>query len=55
MLATFVETQCRLHGDTVVSNVAWSSVDQIAALATNTVDDHDKEYNQIMFMTNEVI
>jgi hypothetical protein len=54
MLANFVESLCRFQGDTVVNNIAWSSMDQIAALAASTMDDHDKEFNQVLFMNNEV-
>ena len=54
MLSTFIETPCRFQGDTVVSNISWSSMDQIAALATDTMDEHDKETNQVLFMSSEV-
>jgi len=36
-----------------VNHVAWSRVDQIAALSAYTVDDNERETNQVLFTNNE--
>eukprot|EP01036_Dinobryon_divergens_P023347 gene23347-31681_t len=49
----FVPSSCQLSGDTFVSTCAWGKIDQIVALACTTVDESDKETNQVLFSTNE--
>ena len=54
MTSSFAATTCRFDGDTYVDFVAWSNVDQIAAMATNTLDENEHQSFQILFMNNEV-
>jgi hypothetical protein len=53
-MALFVASTCQVVGDTVVSQIAWSYVDGLAALSAFTIDDHDKEINQVVFSNVEV-
>lgn len=53
-MSLFVTSVCQVVGDTVISQVAWSNVDNIAALTSFTIDDNDKEINQVVFSNNEV-
>ena len=50
----YYNSPCTFTGDTIVNNVCWSNVDQIAALSTNTLDEKEEETHQVHFMTNEV-
>lgn len=54
MSSLFYANPCKLDPDTIVTQLAWSNVDPIAAVACNTVDDRDRETHQIQFMNNEV-
>lgn len=54
MSAVFVESPCQFEGDTIVNNLVWSNMDQIAAMATNTVDEQERETHQVMFVNSEV-
>ena len=54
-MSLFVASTCQILGDIIVNHVAWSKVDQIAALSAYTVDDNDRETNQVLFTNNEVI
>lgn len=53
-MALFVTSVCQVVGDTVISQAAWSNADNVAALTAFTVDDQDKEINQVVFANNEV-
>lgn len=53
-MSLFVASTCQILGDIIVNHVAWSKVDQIAALSAYTVDDNDRETNQVLFTNNEV-
>jgi hypothetical protein len=55
MSSLFYANPCKLDPDTIVTQLVWSNVDPIAAVACNTVDDHDRETHQILFINNEVI
>lgn len=50
----FVTSVYQVVGDTVISQSSWSNVDNIAALTAFTIDDNDKEINQVVFSNNEV-
>ena len=54
MSSLFYANPCKLDSDTIVTLLAWSNIDPIAAVACNTVDDRDRETHQILFMNNEV-
>lgn len=54
MSSLFHANPCKLDPDTIVTQLVWSNVDPIAAVACNTVDDRDRETHQILFMNNEV-
>ena len=53
-MSLFVASTCQILGDIIVNHVAWSRVDQIAALSAYTVDDNERETNQVLFTNNEV-
>lgn len=53
-MSLFYANPCKLDPDTIVTQLVWSNVDPIAAVACNTVDDRDRETHQILFMNNEV-
>ena len=53
-MALFVASSCGIVGDTIINRVAWSHVDQLAAMSASIVDDQDRESNQIIFTNNEV-
>jgi hypothetical protein len=53
-MSLFVASTCQILGDIIVNHVAWSKVEQIAALSAYTVDDNDRETNQVLFTNNEV-
>lgn len=55
MSSSFYANPCKLDADTIVTQLAWSNIDPIAAVACNTVDDRDRETHQILFINNEVI
>eukprot|EP01032_Pedospumella_encystans_P019831 gene19831-22541_t len=52
-MSLFVASTCQILGDIIVNHVAWSRVDQIAALSAYTVDDNERETNQVLFTNNE--
>jgi len=52
-MSHFLTSTCRIDGDAFVSNLAWSKVDGIAAVAVSLVDDNDRETHQVTFMNNE--
>jgi len=52
-MSHFLTNTCRIDGDAFVSNLAWSKVDGIAAVAVSLVDDNDRETHQVTFMNNE--
>eukprot|EP01031_Cornospumella_fuschlensis_P040644 gene40644-49554_t len=52
-MSLFVSTSLQLVGDTVINQAVWSNVDNLAAVSAFTVDDHDKEINQVLFANNE--
>jgi hypothetical protein len=54
MSSSFYANPCKLDADTIVTQLAWSNIDPIAAVACNTVDDRDRETHQILFINNEV-
>jgi hypothetical protein len=54
MSSSFYANPCKLDADTIVTQLAWSNIDPIAAIACNTVDDRDRETHQILFINNEV-
>jgi len=54
IMSLFVASTCQILGDIIVNHVAWSRVDQIAALSAYTVDDNERETNQVLFTNNEV-
>ena len=49
----FVAASCKLEGDAFVSNLHWSKVDPIAAMAVSTIDDSEREIHQVLFINNE--
>jgi hypothetical protein len=53
-MSLFTASTCQILGDIIVNHAAWSKVDQIAALSAYTVDDNDRETNQVLFTNNEV-
>ena len=53
MASHFVASTCKLEGDAFVSQLKWSKIDLIAAMAVSTVDDNDQETHQILFVNNE--
>jgi hypothetical protein len=53
-MSLFVASTCQVLGDIIVNHSAWSKVDQIAALSAYTVDENDRETNQVLFTNNEV-
>lgn len=53
-MSLFVASTCQVLGDVIVNHSAWSKVDQIAALSAYTVDENDRETNQVLFTNNEV-
>jgi hypothetical protein len=53
-MALFVASSCGIVGDTIINRIAWSHVDQLAAMSASIVDDQDRETNQIIFTNNEV-
>eukprot|EP00606_Chrysophyceae_sp_TOSAG23-5_P000414 GSChrysophyteH2.ASY1.ANO1.1513.1 assembled CDS len=53
MASHFVASTCKLDGDAFVSHLSWSKMDSIAAMAVSTVDEHDRETHQILFVNNE--
>jgi len=52
-MSLFVASTCQILGDIIVNHLAWSKVDQIAALSAYTVDDNDRETNQVLFTNSE--
>lgn len=54
-MSLFVASTCQVLGDIIVNHTAWSKVDQIAALSAYTVDENDRETNQVIFTNNEVL
>ena len=54
MSSIFSLTQCKFEADTIVNSIVWSNNEQVAALATNTMNEHEEEIHQIHFMNNEV-
>ena len=54
MSSLFYANPCKLDPDTIVTQLVWSNIDPIAAIACNTVDERDRETHQILFMNNEV-
>ena len=53
-MSHFVAASCRIDGDCIVNQVAWSHSDPIAALATITVDDRHRKIHRVLFMNSEV-
>jgi WD40 repeat protein len=53
MSSLFVSNPCNFEGDTIVNFLSWSNSDSIAALASNTIDENDRETNQVLIMNNE--
>lgn len=53
-MSLFVSSNCQVVGDTIVNQIAWSQSEQIAALSIYTIDDNDREINQVIFANNEV-
>ena len=53
MTSHFVAASCKVEGDAYVSNLLWSKVDPIAAMAVSTVDAEGRETHQILFVNNE--
>ncbi len=53
-MALFVASSCGIVGDTVINQVSWSHVDQLAAMTASIIDDQDRETYQVMFANNEV-
>ena len=49
----FVQSPCRFDGDTIVSKVAWSEADGIAAMISSTIDENDRELHQVLFINSE--
>ena len=49
----FVAASCKLEGDAFVSNLYWSKVDPIAAMAVSTIDESEREIHQVLFINNE--
>ncbi len=49
----FVAASCKLEGDAFVSNLQWSKMDPIAAMAASTIDDSEREIHQVLFINNE--
>jgi hypothetical protein len=54
-MSIFVPSSCQIVGDTAVSHLAWSRRDQIVALSAYSIDENDKETNQVLFANIEVI
>lgn len=54
-MTSFVSSSCQVIGDTAISNLAWDNSQQILALSAFTIDDNEKETNQIFFSNTEVI
>jgi hypothetical protein len=54
MSSLFYANPCKLEGDTIVTQLAWSNVDPVAAVAVNTVDENDREIHQVIFINSEV-
>ena len=54
MASLFSLTSCHFDTDTIVNSVVWSNNEQIAAMATNTMDENERETHHIHFMNNEV-
>jgi len=52
-MSLFVDSVCKIDGDTLCYQLAWSQCDQIAAMITNTVDENERESYSVMFMNNE--
>lgn len=53
MSSHFIASTCRIEGDAYVSNLVWSKVEGIAAVAASVVDDNDRETHHVYFMNNE--
>ncbi len=53
-MSLFVNFNCQIFGDSIVNHVAWSQLDQILALSVYSVDENDREVNQVIFTNNEV-
>jgi hypothetical protein len=53
MTSLFYTTPCEFDDNARVTQVAWSNVEPIAALACN-VDDRQRKLGQILFVNNEV-
>ena len=54
MTSLFYANQCDVDKDIFVSQVVWSNVEPLAALACYTADDRGHEIGQILFVNNEV-
>ncbi len=53
-MSHFVGAACKLPGDCVVSQLAWSYVDPIACLATTTIDEKNRRVYKVQFINSEV-
>jgi len=55
-MSLFVASPAKLEGDAFVSNLLWSNVDAVAALATSTIDEsnNEREIHQVQFINNDV-
>lgn len=53
-MAVFVDNPCKVDTDTIIDIITWSTCDNIAALATSRLDEHDKEKFQVLFVNDEV-
>ncbi len=54
-MSLFVPSSCNLVGDTVVNSVSWCQNETIAAVVAYSIDDQDREINQVFFINIEVI
>lgn len=53
-MSLFVSSSCQIIGETIVNRMEWSKSDHLAALSIFSVDDNEKEINQVVFSNNEV-
>jgi hypothetical protein len=53
-MSVFLVQNCKFDGESYANSLYWSNCDPIAAVASYTIDDQDRETHQILVVNNEV-
>lgn len=53
-MSVFLVQNCKFDGECYANSLYWSNSDPIAAVASFSVDEQDRETHQVIFINNEV-